>query len=374
MNSIVSLRRSFSSPAGSKKGKSAGLLSPRFHLNFKLLLLIVVCLIFLGGGIVALQATQKENKSEIKGLTTNILEHKILTVVVWEGEQNNAYKYVKQYAVLFIKENSQDAVLINIDTDYLVRDSKVSRLKFPIKNAINLANTAKQDMNEVLIKTGNDLLGVSMNEMIVMESKDFNSICEQIGCAGKNIQSLIGKIHQTPSLLLQLGYIFTGKIEFKNLVTSTSFLDLMGSINNMKTLKTEEFKDNYGLAVDSATGRSYEPDATLITEYVSAILKSNNIIAEQAKIEILNASEVSGIAGRYSRVLTNYGVNVINYNNAPKPSKVSRLFVDQKFLGSRNLSLIKSIININNIEIVPNKYEFSPSSDITIILGSDVIS
>lgn len=100
-------------------------------------------------------------------------------------------------------------------------------------------------------------------------------------------------------------------------------------------------------------------------------LKGRDIEKEQVKIEIYNASEIDGLASRYSRKFQNAGIEVVRYENAPIPQDNTVIYVPKPEKFSSSLSLVKKLIVIDT-NVIENRPDFMTTGDIVIILGKDM--
>ena len=111
---------------------------------------------------------------------------------------------------------------------------------------------------------------------------------------------------------------------------------------------------------------------TVDIKYIDILskLKSRAYSAELSRAEVYNGSEISGLAFRYKRILSNSGVNVIRYDNSPEPFEKTTLYItNDKFPITKEI-----ILNIfdENINIVYANPGFITTGDFVVVLGNDI--
>lgn len=106
-------------------------------------------------------------------------------------------------------------------------------------------------------------------------------------------------------------------------------------------------------------------------EEVIKDLKGREIEKEQVKVEVYNASEIEGLAGRYTRKFENAGLDVIRYENAPSVFEKTTIYVSNPTGYQKSLDLAKKLLFVDT-NIVNSRPEFMTTGDIVVILGKDL--
>ena len=108
----------------------------------------------------------------------------------------------------------------------------------------------------------------------------------------------------------------------------------------------------------------------LLDEDVSQLFRNISIIKEQAKLEIFNATEKSGVAYNLKRKFENTGITVIKTGNYPDRVSENILYIPKNnpdnFINT--IRLIRSILR-DDVKIVYGDYKFNYSGDMILVIG-----
>jgi hypothetical protein len=111
-----------------------------------------------------------------------------------------------------------------------------------------------------------------------------------------------------------------------------------------------------------------------ISEYITDIVPME-ILEEQTKCEIYNASEVPHLAFRLSRRITNSGVQVIRYENSPSVFEQTTIFLPQgedKYDDSVNQILLSIGLSEKDVKFVAGRPDWMTTGDIVLVIGKDI--
>ena len=89
----------------------------------------------------------------------------------------------------------------------------------------------------------------------------------------------------------------------------------------------------------------------------------NKISEEKASIEIINATDVTGLGSKFAKIVTNIGGNVVSVTSGNEENKSSISFFGEKTYTLERLSSI--------LKLEPREMKTPQISDIVIILGKD---
>lgn len=166
--------------------------------------------------------------------------------------------------------------------------------------------------------------------------------------------------------------------------TNLTLLELLSRMNILKASLSSDSIDMLDLgqiwatqSVKSESGRdinlvNYNVVDQKLSEFVKD-LKGRDIEREQVKIEVYNASEIDGLASRYSRKFENSGIDVVRYENAPAPIDQTTIYVPKKDKFEQSLQLVKKLVVVDAKES-EGRPEFMTTGDIIVILGKDMSS
>jgi len=119
----------------------------------------------------------------------------------------------------------------------------------------------------------------------------------------------------------------------------------------------------------------YVPNMTIMDDSIRSFFSDFEVVKEQAKVEVFNATNTAGIANRYRRMIQNKGGNVINVNNFPELIDEIKIYLD---LGnydslSNTIDLISSSMGVDVTILSIDEYKYNYSGDIILVIGSDIL-
>lgn len=120
-----------------------------------------------------------------------------------------------------------------------------------------------------------------------------------------------------------------------------------------------------GITIDKMSVSKDSKTEGLTQEELYDIFKDSNIIDEALSVEVINATEVKGLAGTVSQVLKNTGCNVISVSSGDV-QKSSKISVLKKTKTAERLSHILGI-QLSTVESLRS------SADIQIVIGEDFV-
>jgi len=103
----------------------------------------------------------------------------------------------------------------------------------------------------------------------------------------------------------------------------------------------------------------------------SDIVKSKELLREQARVEIYNASGIAGAASRYARIVENSGCTVVRFGNAPDYREKTEIFVSDPQRYAHSLQVIRDVFFIEPT-IIYERPTFMTTGDIIILIGEDL--
>ena len=108
----------------------------------------------------------------------------------------------------------------------------------------------------------------------------------------------------------------------------------------------------------------------LLDEDISGLFRSIPIIKEQAKIEVFNATEESGVAYTLKRKFENTGITVIKTGNYPDLVSENILYLPKNNPDNfvNTIRFIRSILR-DELRVVYGDYKFNYSGDMILVIG-----
>jgi hypothetical protein len=142
-------------------------------------------------------------------------------------------------------------------------------------------------------------------------------------------------------------------------------------MNYERPILSSYLRTNFGRLVNSSnTSEGIVADTILVDEDVKSIFSDLNIMQEQSKIEVFNATQKRGLAVEKSRLFENLGSNVINYGNYPEHLEENILFVTidspEKMQSTIDM-IVKSLRG--DVRIATEEYRYNYSGDLILVVG-----
>jgi len=240
-------------------------------------------------------------------------------------------------------------------------------------------------------------IGLPINDYIWIDSNNLNNYSNIYGDIAEFSRSDISKLYindiSNESLLLHSFMsrfsslsIFTNYNEHKSFFAAiesnmntyeliryiTSLRDSLsvGGINSIDVSLNNSTSEIY----DSSLARNVSVINTQVidAQYVNVLskLKSREYNAELSRVEVYNGSDISGLAFRYKRLLSNNGINVIRYDNAPDIYERTTVYItNDKFPITKDV-IIDTVGS--DVEIINANPSFITTGDFVVVLGKDI--
>jgi hypothetical protein len=111
------------------------------------------------------------------------------------------------------------------------------------------------------------------------------------------------------------------------------------------------------------------PDIEVIDKDINNIFFDLEVFKEQARIEVLNASGIRGLATNRSRWVKNIGGRVIQVGNSFEPSDITKIYVKEIEKYPITITELTRFLG-EDTQIITKEYPNRHVGDIVIILGS----
>lgn len=161
--------------------------------------------------------------------------------------------------------------------------------------------------------------------------------------------------------------------ELTNLVktdmTASEFKKFMNDVANGEILRTGYTDTEEYFQIPKNYEDGFKVSDVILDEKLSRIFSRIEILSEQAKIEVYNASDISGLAYNYKRTLENQGSIVVKTGNYPEKVEQNTLYVPN----SNRDNFIETINLINNtlngdVTIISGDYKYNYSGDLILVI------
>ncbi|MBD3280890.1 hypothetical protein GF389_05205 [Candidatus Dojkabacteria bacterium] len=108
-----------------------------------------------------------------------------------------------------------------------------------------------------------------------------------------------------------------------------------------------------------------------VSQDIQAVFLDERILQEQVRLEVLNGTEVPGLAGRYKRNFENSGLRVVREGNSIRPASDTRLYLGEFADKEYTIEFIKSMFD-DKIEVKEETYKYKHIGDMVLVLGEDL--
>lgn len=395
----------FSRHITSKK-LSNGSLKKKFFLFvfFSLLLFVVLLLLIFLAKILSIKPSSLEETSYDYEISSTGSFNLLLSV--YKKKDFNQAHLLSTNVLIFDFANSSTK-LIGLNSNYIIESDK------PLFKYLDFNN--KESVNE-LLKGISNFLGIRVEKYLVWEEESFKNFISNFGfflnsevdfISGENKiakgSELTGDLLSTYILDDQKGNQSLRMIEFisKSLRSNTGIVTQMKlfweldmildgfytSMNTQDILRVynqlistkESIRSIYidgKQAQEAKIGALYllQPNYILLDDYIKNNLFNFQVLKEQARIEVFNATGKRGLAAKFSRYYQNSGGYVIKSGNFTDIIEETLIYFPNKEVSSQDLpntyNLIKKILlGKGNIS-----YDFDGNftGEIIVVLGKDV--
>lgn len=104
-----------------------------------------------------------------------------------------------------------------------------------------------------------------------------------------------------------------------------------------------------------------------VKQFSKAIFQDQELLSEKLSVEILNASQKSGLSVKIGEIIDSSGIDVSFVGNAEHLAKTSSLIVDPKVINSKTVAKLSRFFRIK-----PQEKREKTLADISLILGEDL--
>jgi len=126
-----------------------------------------------------------------------------------------------------------------------------------------------------------------------------------------------------------------------------------------------------GYMINTAFGEALVVNQIDIERKVQNLFRDLDVVKEQARIEVLNGSSVSGLASVVKKIIQNSGGNVVNSGNYPVSEAETTLYIIDSNIAnySNTVAFIKSLYP--NLKIADNVYKYNKLGNLILVLGNN---
>lgn len=221
------------------------------------------------------------------------------------------------------------------------------------------------------ITAGNHTLNAE--ETLRAISADESGMDNKLDAQGSLIRNKInhlGNIFAFGKLVYNLSDLSVIETNFEkwDLVKLTYFFSGLNSsdVRYGYTRQVSLFPENKSLGSGKRVEYQY------LDQDIQSIFFDQNVAKEQARVEVLNGTDKSGLATRYSRYFKNTGIRVVRNGNAIQKSQDTILFVEKGADYPETVEQIKMVFN-GKIKVVEQEYKYKHIGDMVLVVGRDTL-
>ncbi len=142
--------------------------------------------------------------------------------------------------------------------------------------------------------------------------------------------------------------------------TSTNIETLQTDMSESELYNLQEILQNYPKFTQK-TLSNFDTNTQILN-----FMSDSEVLAEQAKVEIGNSSDITGLGQKYASVLASSGILISKVSNFDKVSEKNIIYVLDKAKYKKTLQIIQNILQDSEVrEVDPSKFS---TADILVIL------
>lgn len=404
-------RRKFSSKRKDVQPKSAA--TSKWQINSKnislfLVVIIVVVLISVGYLAVRFFSFHPQKFSPNEQVAPTVVSGAPYTVMFMVYNKYDTYSFVDMIALLTISNNSEPSRLMLINPDVSSEIPEDNQTK--IRSLINYAQLQARDPMTTITKSLEDMLALPVDRYVVVEKQQMLNLITNLGInyltdqdindpdagkfirgevlsGGKLVNYLAADVAGWDSKNARIEKFFKDRLASLNIsvflkllltdnlssyiatnLTSGEIFNLCLQINANPALRIIDLSSSVFHQVKTADSTVILPATTDVDNTLMAGYQRVDVMREQVRIEVYNATNVSGLANQTKRMLANQGANVIRAGNYPNTQDKNKLYVKDLNATKYNVLLIKQLLR-DNVTIINADYPFNHTGELVLVLG-----
>jgi anionic cell wall polymer biosynthesis LytR-Cps2A-Psr (LCP) family protein len=351
-------------------------------------------------------------------------ERRINILIVGLDSKTEEFAFIDSLAVLVIDPIDKSLGIFAINPSYQVYFKSIDRT-VELRKAYNIGRLEEEPVSMDLILEGvESLVSVSIDRYITLDEEGFLDLMgntsgvsvevvqtisdEDIKVDGKVYSLLKGRRNLDAEEFLGLmsadslgadvklrhqadgiESLISDFDSFDNLLSLNSFID--SAVTNIKSnISRSEFRrliwvlrsvsfDSVKTGYTKSSSSVPQEDGTLIPiieridKDVSEIFFNFEVQKEQARIEVLNGTEVSGLGTLIARWISNTGGKVINVSNSREKYTQTTIYVENLEQYGNTILEIKSVFKGKAV-VLEESFPYRHTGDIVIVIGQDFIT
>lgn len=329
-------------------------------------------------------------------------------------ERINGFEYIDALALLQADYQLQQMNVTFVSTDFYTRTTGTNYIQ--VRNILSNAQAAGDDRMLQLTNYLQNSLGLPVDRYIAIEKNNFLEMLDLFGVGTyRTIDEFSDsdagtfKLNKTLTTAELVKYLAADAAGFNRKMIRASnlsrqlFIDAgtwqwwQAAINSARlseliqtdlsrselyalfnlAISTDRIQSIYistneSLLISTRNGNVIVPSSVQVDEKTRQIYSRQNVVREQARIEIYNASRENGLATNYRRRLSNHGANVIRAGNFADQLVETTLYVPNATNYPENIRLIREMTR-DKVIIKEEAYPFNHTAELVLVLGTSVL-
>jgi hypothetical protein len=243
-----------------------------------------------------------------------------------------------------------------------------------------------------------ELLGMKVDNYIWFDSNAYNLLQENLGEVigntmysqyyqnGSEISEDVFFLNGFVSRLNWFNLIFSAsKFKDRDAVIYSSYSSLPIVVAQMKSInesifKLKPFVIDLGMSMylDSKENESGGIQNFVKLSVYDSVWRQNisrmidkELEKERVRVEVYNASDISGLASSFARKIANSGCEVVRFDNAPNTEDFTKFYISNETDFEKSTEVVTGLFS-GQYEILNSRPSFMTTGDIVIILGKDI--
>lgn len=258
-----------------------------------------------------------------------------------------------------------DKYVVLSEEDFLKMDKLVGEVPVTLERDISDPDFEYGDLS---LSAGHYNLG--NREVLGIISADENGIDERLAVQSMVLQNYFDNLDSFSRLV----NIWLNVEDLNNVDTNLSRKEAWKLFRFVYNLEIDQIvvgytKQNSLVSTDSGKDVILER----LDKDLESIFLNPEILQEQARVEVLNGTNEVGLAGKYSRRLSNVGIRVVRSGNAINTSGQTILYVKDPEKYENTINFISSVFD-DRLVVLQEDYKYRHIGEIVLIVGEDNIT
>jgi hypothetical protein len=300
--------------------------------------------------------------SGVEGTVLKTYDSNINTIFVVMDDRESGYKFINTMDIVLVDNVSRKVTSISIDPDLIV---KLNKENIPIRNLYNFLDGSSVQRVDNLIASMSDYLAIRIDRYFLVNLSDLEIMETNAGFSGSSLPSYINYFKNPINYLKSIINFDTYRVAFRTNLNRVEYTSMINAFGNFD-ITTGSIDESEGVV----EGDNIVPDFNKVDSSLYLLLRNIDLLKEQIRIEIYNATSIQGAANKVARSLEVYGVDVIKTGNYPEELEETSIYV----AGNKN-TMIANYTELERLfrgELEELKeYKYNYSGDIILIIGNN---